>query len=243
METKIRTIPADQDPRQATALESSPAQGPPPPLSGPQFPSLCERVTAPRNGDPKPTSPAYTYSHVLLYGINRPSILVKLPLEIREMIWEAYMRAHGIFMIYRIYIRDSVRMTDDPVRPRFLPPLRTISNSTWDKIIGVFMRNSPTMITSIHDNVYFRKLIAGIENGPAHVRELHFEYFGFFPNYTKDGERIPVNSDLELAVDCKGLQTLRLNFPDSQLTALGQSDDQDARSVGVQVLLASAPGL
>jgi hypothetical protein len=150
---------------------------------------------------------------VLVYGINRLSILAKLPTEIREIVWEAYMRAEGVFDVFRIDIRESVKLDDNTKRPRFLPALCSMSILTESEIIGVFMRNSKFMIASIHDNVFFRKFIASVRNGPAHVRELHLDFFDFFPDYeVTTGKRIPVNSDLELALACHGLHTLRLAF-------------------------------
>jgi hypothetical protein len=212
MEKKIRTIPADQDPRRATEIESIHNRGSPPPLSGPQFPSLCEHFIALKIGDPKPTPLTHTYSHVLVYGINRPNILIKLPVEVREMIWEAHMQASGVFDTSRINIRDFVKIDDNPERPQFLPALCSMSPLTEAEIIGVFMRNSKFMIASIFDNAFFRKFVASVPNGPAHVRELHFDFFHWFPDYDEKGKRIPVNSDLELAVHCNGLHTLRLTF-------------------------------
>jgi hypothetical protein len=98
-----------------------------------------------------------------------------------------------------------------------------MSSRTEDEIIGVFMRNSKFMIASIHDNVFFRTFIASIVNGPSHVR---FDFFGFFPgNDPVTGKHIPENSDLLLAVDCKGLHTLQLTLKVARL--LQPVEDED----------------
>jgi hypothetical protein len=51
--------------------------------------------------------------------------------------------------------------------------------------------------------------MTSVENGEFNVRELKFRDFDFFPKYDRhSGAWIPENSDLELAVHCKGLCTV-----------------------------------
>lgn len=176
---------------------------------------------------------------MLVHGINRPSILVALPPEIRELIWETRMRDAGDFR-FCVDIRDSVKMGDSAKRPWFLPQLCFFSNATKDEIIAVFMRNSVFMIASIHDNRFFREFIASVLDGPKHVRELHFDFFDCFPDYDKEGNKIALNSDLELAVHCTGLSTIRMTFARwrLQVEECDEENEQDAdrdRTVAVLV--------
>ncbi|KAH7081246.1 hypothetical protein BKA63DRAFT_530367 [Paraphoma chrysanthemicola] len=182
-----------------------------------QFPLVKEQSSTLTtvSKDPKPLLLQHSYSDILVYGKNRPKILEVLSIEIRELVWEACMRCEGVFtksLLGRINIRDSVKRKDNPKRPRFLPKLCFISKMTYNEVVAVFMQNSKFMIASIHDNVFFRNFIASVENGPKHVRELHLDFFDCFPDYDKEGKRFPVNSDLELAVACTGLETLQMTF-------------------------------
>ncbi|KAH7091552.1 hypothetical protein FB567DRAFT_546265 [Paraphoma chrysanthemicola] len=213
----IRIVASDEVSRVTNITAVSPFQSKPLLRDASQFPLLTKPSSTVSNvsKDPKPLSLQHSYSDILVYGRNRPKILEVLPTEIRELVWEACMRREGVFnksLLGRTNIRDSVKRKDSPERPRFLPKLCFISKTTYNEIVAVFMRNSKFMIASINDNVFFRNFIASVENGPKHVRELHLDFFDCFPDYDRDGKRFPVNSDLELAVSCTGLETLQMTF-------------------------------
>jgi hypothetical protein len=210
MDTRIRVIPVDQDPRMAhkTTLYATQAR---PKQDETSFPFLQAQMY-PRTA-PKQTPVMHTYLDVLVHGLNRPKILEKVPQEIREMIWEASLRAEGGPSYGSTFIRNCLWGGSDLADPRFLPRLCFLSKSTKDEIAGVFMRSQVFYISSIRDNTFFRKSIASVKDGAKHVRELHFLNFDFFPNNDRvTGERIPTNSDLELAVDCYGLHTVKLTM-------------------------------
>jgi hypothetical protein len=130
------------------------------------------------------------------------------------MIWEAYMYADGTLDDYsRVHIRYCVRIGCNTSHPHFMHSLVDVSERTRNAIIAVQMRNSRFMISSIRDNMFFRRFIASVQDGPKHVRELHFDNFDFFPDHDPTtGARIPRNSDLDLAVDCTGLHTMRITM-------------------------------
>lgn len=128
------------------------------------------------------------------------------------MIWEAQMRSDGHFNS-PVQIRILRRWAKNPESPRFLPRLCFVSKAIRDETIGVFMRNSVFTIHSIFDNVFLQKLVASVEGGALNIRELTFANLDCFPEYDREtGEWIPVNSDLELAVDCKGPHTVHLTM-------------------------------
>jgi hypothetical protein len=183
MNTRIRVIPADQNPRLAYKTPKY-TDRVPPKLDMANFPPLP-----------------------------RPSILERLPMEIRELIWAHVMRAEDVGYSNSILVRYCVWRGDKPARPRFVPRLYFLSKATQDEILGVFLRAQTFAISSIWDNTFLRNYIASVQDGALHVRNLCFYNFDFFPNNDPTtGLRLAANSDLELAVDCPGLHTVDLTF-------------------------------
>jgi hypothetical protein len=201
-DTRIRVIPADQDPRLRSGKTPNGNQQLPQ-NDEENFPSLIANTA--QLAITVPTWPPVMQFHPFL----------QLPIEIRESIWEASMRADNkirltsdasmhIYWVYR---------GDDSMNPVFLPRVCHVSKSMRDETIGVFMRNTMFAIPSIVGNQFFRQFIATVKDGSNHVRALFFPNFDFFPDKDRvTGERIEKNSDLELAVDCLGLRKVRMTF-------------------------------
>jgi hypothetical protein len=181
-------IPADEDPRRHHSNTEGPLEEPPL-LDAENFPAL-----------------GYEF--------------LKLPAEIRELIWEAFMYEDETLDGHsRVHIRNCINCGCHPHSPHFIHDIVKVSKETRNEIIAVQMRNSRFMIASERDNNFFRRFIASAHDGPKHVRELYFDNFDYFPDYDRTtGMRIPMSSDMELAVNCTGLRTLQLTV---RLQSLG----------------------
>jgi hypothetical protein len=112
-----------------------------------------------------------------------------------------------------VRIRWSVRCNAAPSTPNFIPELVKVSKKTRDEVIAVKMRKSKFVIASLRENTFLFNFLATVGDGLRHARELYFDNFHYFPDYDRTtGMRIPQCSDLELAVACTGLRTLRLTM-------------------------------
>jgi hypothetical protein len=210
-DTHIRVIPADQDPR-LRSRKTPNANQQLPSNDEENFPSLVANTAQLAITIPTWTLRKQTFSEVLVMRF-RP--FLQLPVEIRELVWEASMRADNNIRpspdasmhVYWVYPGNG------SMNPHFLPQVCLVSKSMRDETIGVFMRNTMFAIPSIVGNQFFRQLIATVKDGSKHVRALFFPNFDFFPDKDRvTGERIEKNSDLELAVDCLGLRKVRMKF-------------------------------
>jgi hypothetical protein len=122
--------------------------------------------------------------------------MMKIPIEIREMIWEAAMRESTYLSEFRLswgerslmvrsHLVDSVQIrscnTDgDPLCPSFLPTLCQIP-ALREETLPVFIRSSTFMIGSFPGNTFFQSFLSSIADGMAHVRHLQFDNFDWFP--------------------------------------------------------------
>jgi hypothetical protein len=87
---------------------------------------------------------------------------------------------------------------------------------------GVFVRNSEFMIASYNDNLLLDGFLKTVLKGYGAIRSIHFAFFDCFP------EGFPQNADLELAVRCTGLRTIKIRFHSTRLIVwvlLGDYDD------------------
>jgi len=71
----------------------------------------------------------------------------------------------------------------------------------------VFVRGAMFKIESAKGNAFFREFLATVPGGADHVRRLSFSDLDGYNKKTSD-----IDFDLDLAVMCHGLHTLRLNF-------------------------------
>ncbi|EAT89740.1 hypothetical protein HBH56_018940 [Parastagonospora nodorum] len=210
VDSHIRVVSRDEDPRLGLQTDTYTFQRPPkygqddfPPLDSAQASDALE-VTD--------TSGAYTYADVLKLSRTTGFDLFEFPPEVRELVWEAAMRAGGTFS-NGIHLRSHVYRREEPDRPSFLPRVCFLSRSTRDETVAVFMRNASYIIASIHDNVFLRKFIASVPGGQLNIRELSFRNFDFFPEHDREtGVLNTEDSDLELAVHCEGLRTVHLTM-------------------------------
>jgi hypothetical protein len=210
-DTRIQVIPADQDPRLRSRTTPNTNQQ----LSRndeENFPSLVANTAQLATTTPTWPLRKQTFSEVLVMRF-RP--FLQLPVEVRELVWEASMSADNKIRptsdasmhVYWVYPESG------SMNPTFLPQACLVSKSMRDETIGVYMRNTMFAIPSKFGNQFFRQFIATVKDGSKHVRALHFPNFDFFPDKDRvTGERIEKNSDLELAVDCLGLRKVRMTF-------------------------------
>jgi hypothetical protein len=151
---------------------------------------------------------------------------LELPIELREVIWElgthGTVHRNGSYLITPVEVRDYVKAPNKVERPYFLPPMCRVSKSTMSETTGVFVRNSEFMIASYNDNLLLDSYLKTVPKGYEAIRLIHFAFFDCFP------EGFPQNADLELAVRCTGLRTIKIRFHSTRLIVwvlLGDYDD------------------
>jgi hypothetical protein len=158
-----------------------------------------------------------------------------LPQELRLIIWDLairgqpYLAPDGKLKHYlddTVEIREHVKTRDNPERPRFLPPICSVSRGTMEEGVAVLIEGSKFMVASIHDNTFLRAFLNAAPGRLQLCRNLSFDYFSRFPSgYEK-------NADLELAAACSGLRTIKLTFhyePITLLVAEGAYEDSLTR--------------
>lgn len=176
--THIRVVSGDEDPRLRFDTNTYAFQHPPTHGQG-EFP-LLDSAQASDALEVTDASGTYTYADVLKLGRTSGfDFLFNFPPEIRELVWEATMRADDSFS-GGIHLRPHVYRREEPDRPSFLPRVCYLSKSTRDETFAVFMRNASYIISSIHDNASLRKFIATVPDGQLNIRELYFRKFDFF---------------------------------------------------------------
>ncbi|KAH7366611.1 hypothetical protein BKA66DRAFT_573277 [Pyrenochaeta sp. MPI-SDFR-AT-0127] len=133
---------------------------------------------------------------------------LKLPSELRRMIWMLGLQTE----LKEVLVRHFVNKRDDPKDPKYLPAFCYLSKKIMEEMVAIFIVGSQFTVCSVRDNAYMWSFL---EANPArfkHCRQLNFDYFGRFP------EEILVNQDIEMAVRCKGLTTIKLTFHVDTLT-------------------------
>ena len=128
-----------------------------------------------------------------------------LPTELRLIAWELATRGQLYtwtaksslhYMQDVINICDYVKIKDSPTSPKFLPVIYPTSLTTKNETIAVLIEGSAFMVASIHDNIFLQNFLKAADGRLSKCRQLHFDYFGRFPDgYEK-------NADLELAAEC-----------------------------------------
>jgi hypothetical protein len=86
---------------------------------------------------------------------------------------------------------------------------------------GVFVRHSEIMVASFNDNRLLDGFLQTMSKGYEAIRTVHFAFFDCFP------KGFDKNADLELAVRCTGLRTIKVRFHSSQLITWVLEGDYD----------------
>lgn len=155
-----------------------------------------------------------------------------LPVELREFIWEIVMRDNTHMVSSWIekcaeyvlrpneFIHEHLMVPDlyNAECTRIVPRMCRVSNITRYETVGVYLRNYVVIIASIKHNQHFESFLQTVRKGYEAIRSIHFTHFAFFPT------GYPQNVDLELAVRCTALHTIKLTFDVWKL--------EDWRSVG-----------
>ncbi|KAH7081247.1 hypothetical protein BKA63DRAFT_599618 [Paraphoma chrysanthemicola] len=125
------------------------------------------------------------------------------------------------YFVDPVEIREFRRASNNISRQNFLPPLCRISGVLKDEIIGVYLRNSMFMVAAFEDNRFLDGFLQTVKKGYESVRSIHFAFFDCFR------ADFPENADLELAVRCTGIRTIRITFHTSRLTIWVLEGDYD----------------
>ncbi|KAI4684107.1 hypothetical protein J4E81_009271 [Alternaria sp. BMP 2799] len=181
---------------------------------------LCLRYSVPRYVKDEPWTPV---SDAVADAYKTPAIkpefhrFLELPTELRLEIWKLALDVDTNVM----EVRKAVRRGNNPARPGFLPQFCYTSRRTFDETVATVIGNSQMMICSYADNQFARAFLAAEPSRFDLVRHLDFRFFSRFK------EEFGVNADLELAFECKGLRTIKLNFHCSDLIRLEIEDGYD----------------
>ncbi|KAI4914791.1 hypothetical protein J4E90_004824 [Alternaria incomplexa] len=181
---------------------------------------LCLQNTVPRYIKGEPWIPE---SDAVADVYEAPAIkpkfhrFLELPTELRLEIWKLTLDVDTNVM----EVRKAVRRGNNPARPGFLPQFCYTSRRTFDETVATVIGNSQMMICSYADNQFARAFLAAEPSRFDLVRHLDFRFFSRFK------EEFGVNADLELAFECKGLRTIKLNFHCSDLIRLEIEDGYD----------------
>jgi hypothetical protein len=240
----VSILPYDEDPRVQNQLRAQ-SNHRHFTFDAKDFPALLEPIVIDHVGvvssgieqspEPESTDPVLTQPepHIIEVIEERrepaplPSFerFMELPTELREFIWDLGLRGvvhvanrlgnkFAEYLITPVEIREFLKATNNIERPNFLPPLCRVSKSTQVETIGVYLRGSTFMVASFPDNRLLVDFLRIVPKGYETIRSIHFAFFDCFPGTMKFAQ----NADLELAVRCTGLHTVKLTFHMSRLT-------------------------
>ncbi|KAF1915768.1 hypothetical protein BDU57DRAFT_450389 [Ampelomyces quisqualis] len=178
--------------------------------------------------------PTFTETSTVAVPLPSFSRFMDFPVELREMIWDRAMRGtvhpanmlgnkFAEYLVTPVEIREFLKTTNNTERPNFLPPLCRISKSTKNETIGVYLRGSKFMVASFLDNRLLDGFLQTAPKAYEAIRSIHFAFFDCYPG----PEMFEKNSDLELAVRCTGLRSVKLTFHMSRLCDLVKRDPYD----------------
>lgn len=145
-------------------------------------------------------------------GSKPPEILEKLPMEIREMIWKYCMpTADSVGNTIHMF-RPSLWTNGDLTRPRFLPKICYILTVTREETIGAFVRSCVFCTMGNKDIANLLAFAGSFDGGLSHIRASHLIMFGNYKLRKSPHDPKLKNEDLEFAIACRGLRTVRLWF-------------------------------
>ncbi|KAF2846720.1 hypothetical protein T440DRAFT_540784 [Plenodomus tracheiphilus IPT5] len=121
---------------------------------------------------------------------------LQLPQELRMAIWCFNVHNATSIVNLRCYIDMAAA----------LPPTHLVSPQLSEEIIAATLEETTYVICSINDNKKLRAFLDALPRRYASIRCLSFAYFCRFPS---DLEQ---NQDLELAILCTGLHTIKMTF-------------------------------
>lgn len=205
----VRVVSSDQDPRRS-ALAHEPTQFSSQPEDFPHLPGCG--VHAQQDDGPVFGPVTRPWPHVFKEGelATLPLFydVLRLPRELRFAIWKFALQGQ----YETIRIRSFRRIGEDIRKPTFLPPICYMSEQTMEETIAAVIEGSVIIIESFDDNVLLRAFLNLAPGRNGVIRQLNFDSFSRCP------EGLPVNQDLELAVRCTGLRTIKLTFDEKDLT-------------------------
>jgi hypothetical protein len=140
-----------------------------------------------------------------------------LPRKLHLALWGGAIRGESYALPYactrtrrfldsNIDIREYVKHRDDHTYPKLLPSLCSLAEESAEEIVAGIIENSTFMVASFADNTFLQAFLGVVPGRLQLCRQLNFDYFGRFPGNFDN------NADLELAVKCSGLHTIKLTF-------------------------------
>ncbi|KAG9186082.1 hypothetical protein G6011_02638 [Alternaria panax] len=179
-------------------------------LEAAEFPTFSVRVVSSGPSIAIAAKPAQSWSDIIQHGLIPQSAFSRfldLPKELSLPIWTLALSSIG-----QVAVRDAVKRGDDPTRPRFLPALCFTSKKTFEETVVSFINASKFLVCSYDDNLFLHAFLKAVDGRFEQVRQLDLEFFSRYKGDTTE------NADLELAVKCTGLRTIKLGFHKEELT-------------------------
>ncbi|KAJ4374866.1 hypothetical protein N0V83_001944 [Neocucurbitaria cava] len=160
-----------------------------------------------------------------------PNGFLRLPLELRFMIWEYAL--HGNYNEIHVDSRYD-NWEKDPVKPSFLPQVCYVSQQTMEETVEVVLKGSKINMRRAHID-FFQAFLDVVPSRYELVRYLSFMDPRFYPE--------GAHKDIELAAKCKRLRVIELVFSHHDLLAPETRNGSggylnDAHHPKVQVLFA-----
>jgi hypothetical protein len=113
-------------------------------------------------------------------------------------------------------VQDAVRRGDDPSASKLLLSLCYTSRQTFEETVAMVIEVSQVLVCSYNENKLLRAFLEAALGRFWLVRPLNFEFFSCFkPEFGN-------KSDLQLAVECKGLRAIKLGFYRDEITDMGR---------------------
>lgn len=113
----------------------------------------------------------------------------------------------------RIRVRDAVEDKSPVTTPSFLPEICYKIEETQQETIAVVIEGSQFIVTRLQDHKYLQAFLNAAPGRFELIRQLSFPYFSRFRP-----EKYSKNQDLELAVKCTGLHTIKSTFHPDPIT-------------------------
>jgi len=146
--------------------------------------------------------------------------LMRLPLELREKVYEEVMRNEQVLDKIMWLTRYT---NNNTIFPSFLPMVCFASKGVLEEATPVYIRNTEFVVNSITTNRFLTAFLESVPNRYDGVKRLSFPWFDCFPGM--DEEDIDRNLDLELMARCGALNFVDITFHFKRLRRCGGYDE------------------
>ncbi|KAF2703851.1 hypothetical protein K504DRAFT_507761 [Pleomassaria siparia CBS 279.74] len=151
-----------------------------------------------------------TYAKIHTHGFKR---FQRLPLELREMIYEAAMWDDGHFEV-PLRVITQVYENRKPAFPSFLPAICRVSKQCRIEATVVYVRNATFIVNRKEANEFLTAFLESIPHGKGfrNMKQIMLPSFHMFP-----GTSMAPMMDLDLMARCTSLHTLKVTMHVSPL--------------------------